>query len=146
MGAFSVLDNSGFDSRFFGDRYAFELDCEQAMRGADMTCKDCVHYNVCSPYTSPNESYPEVNGCKCFKDKSLYTEIPCKIGDEVYAVKPYRNCKRIYKGKVTQMYFVGEEMKLAIVVNTVVRGEWGKVVFATEEEAKRSIEGDSDAE
>lgn len=67
--------------------------------------------------------------------------IPCKIGDEVYAVKPYRNCKRIYKGKVTQMYFVGEEMKLAIVVNSIARGEWGKAVFATEEEAKRAIEG-----
>ena len=30
-------------------------------------CKDCIHFCVCSPYTSPNESYPEVGGCKCFK-------------------------------------------------------------------------------
>lgn len=30
-------------------------------------CKDCIHYCVCSPYTAPNESYPEVDGCKCFR-------------------------------------------------------------------------------
>ena len=62
--------------------------------------------------------------------------IPCKIGDEVYAVRSFKACDRIYKGKVTQMYFVGEEMKLAIVVNAIARGEWGKSVFATEKEAR----------
>lgn len=30
-------------------------------------CKDCIHFCVCSPYTAPNESYPEVDGCKCFR-------------------------------------------------------------------------------
>lgn len=33
------------------------------------TCVKCIHYEICSPYTAPNESYPEVNGCKCFKAK-----------------------------------------------------------------------------
>jgi hypothetical protein len=31
-------------------------------------CKDCIHYQVCSPYTTPNESFPEVGGCKLFKN------------------------------------------------------------------------------
>lgn len=30
-------------------------------------CKDCIHFCVCSPYTAPNECYPEVDGCKCFR-------------------------------------------------------------------------------
>ncbi len=31
-------------------------------------CKDCVHFCVCSPWTAPNESYPEVGGCPAFQD------------------------------------------------------------------------------
>lgn len=31
-------------------------------------CKDCIHYEICDPYVSPAESFPEVKGgCKCFK-------------------------------------------------------------------------------
>ena len=31
-------------------------------------CKDCIHYEICDPYVSPNESVPETEGgCKCFK-------------------------------------------------------------------------------
>ena len=34
-------------------------------------CKDCIHYEICVPYVSPNESFPEAEGgCKCFKSKS----------------------------------------------------------------------------
>ena len=31
-------------------------------------CKDCIHFVICSPYTAPNESFPEVGGCSCYKD------------------------------------------------------------------------------
>ena len=31
-------------------------------------CKNCIHYCVCNPFTAPNESYPEVDGCKLFKN------------------------------------------------------------------------------
>ena len=46
-----------------------------------MTCKDCVHFDVCSPYTAPNESYPEVGGCEAFKNKADFVEIPCRCKD-----------------------------------------------------------------
>lgn len=39
------------------------------------TCEKCIHYEICSPYTAPNESYPEVNGCKCFKAKENLVEV-----------------------------------------------------------------------
>lgn len=39
------------------------------------TCGKCIHYEICSPYTAPNESYPEVNGCKCFKAKEDMVEV-----------------------------------------------------------------------
>lgn len=30
-------------------------------------CKDCIHYEICDEYVSPCESFPETDGCKCFK-------------------------------------------------------------------------------
>ena len=30
-------------------------------------CKDCIYYEGCSPYVSPYECFPEVDGCKRFK-------------------------------------------------------------------------------
>lgn len=45
-----------------------------------MICKDCIHYEICDKYVSPCESFPETDGCKCFKDKSRYIELPCGKG------------------------------------------------------------------
>lgn len=38
-------------------------------------CKDCIHYCVCDRYTAPNESYPEVGGCKLFKPTADVAEV-----------------------------------------------------------------------
>lgn len=39
------------------------------------TCKDCLHYDVCDRFTAPNETYPEVGGCRCFKNKADYAPV-----------------------------------------------------------------------
>ena len=44
-------------------------------------CKDCIHFCVCSPYTAPNESYPEVDGCKCFR--ATADVVPKSDADEI---------------------------------------------------------------
>lgn len=45
-------------------------------------CKDCIHFCVCDRYTAPNESYPEVGGCKLFKSAADVIELPQSgIGD-----------------------------------------------------------------
>lgn len=44
-------------------------------------CKDCIHFCVCSPYTAPNESYPEVDGCKCFR--ATADVVPMSEVDEI---------------------------------------------------------------
>lgn len=41
-------------------------------------------------------------------------EIPCKIGDDVFAIQNFKGTKHIMKGKVSEMFFVGEEMDLCI--------------------------------
>lgn len=38
-------------------------------------CKDCIHFCVCDRYTAPNESYPEVGGCKLFKSAADVVEV-----------------------------------------------------------------------
>lgn len=50
-----------------------------------MTCKDCIHYEVCKDLADALE----MEGCICnhyfhFKDKSRIIELPCNVGDTVY--------------------------------------------------------------
>lgn len=53
-----------------------------------MTCEDCIHYQVCQDYDNrvTLDIYNMAEKCKYFKDKSLIVELPCKVGDKVYAV------------------------------------------------------------
>ena len=39
------------------------------------TCKECIHFEVCEPYTAPDESYPEVGGCPVFKHKDEFVPV-----------------------------------------------------------------------
>ena len=49
-------------------------------------CKDCIHFEVCHPYTEPDESFPEVGGCKGFKNKADFVEV-CRCKDCKYWVE-----------------------------------------------------------
>lgn len=53
-----------------------------------MTCKDCIHFDVCKFYNKnlPEEYDPIEWQCDNFKDKSLIVELPCKVGDEIYVL------------------------------------------------------------
>lgn len=67
-------------------------------------------------------------------------EVPCKIGDRVWAIRSYKGHKHPQDGIVSEMFFT-KDMGLQIVVKHIARGEWGKTVFATREEAVAVIEG-----
>ena len=69
-------------------------------------------------------------------------ELPCKIGDWVWAIRSYHGHKHPQRGIVSDMYF-SQDMVLHIVVKHIARGEWGKTVFATDKEAYAAIEGRS---
>lgn len=56
-----------------------------------MTCKDCIHNEVCSQFSKADganhEYYTYTNlseKCECFKSKSEFVCLPCKVGDTVY--------------------------------------------------------------
>lgn len=74
-----------------------------------MTCKDCIHSDVCrykffhlseNHYTLDSKNVEYV--CKCFKDKSKCIELPCKVGDVVYAIKNNKICAKdvVYYNKI----------------------------------------------
>lgn len=70
-------------------------------------------------------------------------DIPCKVGDTVWGIchKGARGGKGgfVASGKVREMYFADTDMRLAIWVKNVCIGEWGRNVFATEQEARRAL-------
>jgi hypothetical protein len=83
----------------------------------------------------------EANCVSCITSQMYlrgYHKIPCKLGDEVWAIRNYSGTKKAVAGKVSEMYFI-EEMTLIIVVKNVARGKWGEKIFATREECERAI-------
>lgn len=60
------------------------------------TCKDCVHVEVCKDYAinylkgTPIEALEKEVGdypCCRFQDRSLFVELPCKVGDTYYKIQ-----------------------------------------------------------
>lgn len=52
-----------------------------------MTCKDCFHYEACNDFAfGGGIEFSNADKCKHFKDKSLITETPCRVGDTVYLI------------------------------------------------------------
>lgn len=70
--------------------------------------------------------------------KADVVELPCRIGDRVWAIRNYKGVKIPKEGIVSQMFFT-DDMELVICVKGAARGLWGKTVFATEEETAAEI-------
>lgn len=49
------------------------------------SCENCYHFHVCDLQYRLEEHQE----CKHYKDKSLIIELPCKVGDTVYAFCEY---------------------------------------------------------
>ena len=64
--------------------------------------------------------------------------VPCRIGDMVFVLKPYADQYLLKSGRVSQMYYDDERMNLVICVKHIMRGLWGRDVFATEAEAREA--------
>ena len=68
-----------------------------------MTCKDCLHYEVCESY-SKRESLATLycaEECPCFTDKSEWVHLPCKVNSTVYIVSEYRG---VIESKVRKIF------------------------------------------
>ena len=55
----------------------------------NMNCEKCIHYEACDlngRMRGNNNPLMYDKECRLFKDKSLYIELPCKVGDKAYFV------------------------------------------------------------
>ena len=72
------------------------------------------------------------------EEQGLLLRLPCKIGDEAWALRHYKGVTYAQKGFVNEMFFT-RDMRLCIVVKNIARGEFGKTVFLTKEEAEQAL-------
>ena len=92
------------------------------------TCNDCIHCEACISQVPITfwDSETFYDGCKYFKDKSRFIELPCKVGDILC-------CESAIKGHIT--YF--EAPDLAWIVEN--RELFGKEIFFSGEEAEKAL-------
>lgn len=64
--------------------------------------------------------------------------IPCREGDLVWVIRNYQGVRHPQQGRVSELT-ITRDLRLMITVKHIARGEWGKAVFATYEEAAQAI-------
>lgn len=84
------------------------------------------------------EAAYELREYRKLEEQGRLIELPCKIGDKVWITRNYRGVEKAQQGTVYEMYFT-KEMKLMITVKYIGRGEYGKTIFATKEEAEAKL-------
>lgn len=118
-----------------------------------MTCKDCIHYEVClEEAKSKNESLNDfdIEGiedfCRFSKPKSRYIELPCAVGDTVwFEMFGQIEFATIYccRGDIMHNGFVITDANAKTIYGTEVAFDGkciGKTVFLTREEAEKALE------
>lgn len=101
-------------------------------------CKNCVHEKVCRIREFPSIEEILKDGCNHYKDKSLFVELPCKVGDEVYYIGG------VYKDTIDEATVVAiyvEECGLAFRLerNLCYWDEQEAGIFFTKEEAEKKL-------
>ena len=98
-----------------------------------MTCRDCLHYEVCY--------YHDFDECDYFQDKSDWAHLPCKVGDTIY-FDTYRRGENIgvQPHKVAKVeVIVSTERQFGSVGAEIPDWQFGKTVFLTREEAEKEL-------
>ena len=109
-----------------------------------MTCKDCIHYDLCRSYSRIQlgwhgnsvhyvENIEEI--CKDFKDRSRFVELPIKPGEKVFY---FDTEGRIYETTVTQLVYgaSGFLIDSDVMFDSHLMGDR---FFSTREEAERAL-------
>ena len=115
-------------------------------------CVDCLSQNVCEEINNLKCRkdfiwYSAEYGCPHFKDKSLFVELPCKVGDEVYCIWQYadfmgkKDKPFIQRDVVTGWICLKGKTKLITRDYSEMDDNWYKLldVGLTKEEAERKL-------
>ncbi len=104
-------------------------------------CPDCVYDSVCeecgkdSDVTASEliEYYDRVKRLLQADIDGLCKILPCKIGDSAWAITNYYGKKKPKEGIISEIYFM-QDMRIAVALKGIARGEIGKNIFLTKEE------------
>ena len=123
------------------------------------TCKECIHFDKCSAdseHIFGNDYANKVEEvCDFFKDKARYIELPCKVGDTVYAPWRWAFQQGVATVKVEEIKFYDSQMHYMFLIDMESDDEcfnqsfggWktdksiGETVFLTREEAEAKMKG-----
>lgn len=118
--------------------HCFEWPCG----GSKCTPINCdFDDKVCERLAAYEDTWMEPEEITALK-RERDAEVPCKIGDMVWAIRSYKGYEHPQMGVVSGMYFL-PDMTLQIVVKHIARGKFGKTVFLTEADALDVIKEDS---
>ena len=83
------------ENNCYGDNYYY-VGCVPFYGGCGgltmASCKDCLHYEVCSAEKS---CLPDYVNCKYFKDRNRFVELPCKLGERFYTIDRRSDKKQV---------------------------------------------------
>lgn len=106
-----------------------------------MKCEECIHREVCKL-----RGYG-IRGAKCPHGKSekLYINLPCALGETVYAIAaPCSGCENYTKPMTEDILSECEKCERMEVIELEfdydLIGEFGKTVFKEKKEAQRKAE------
>ena len=109
-------------------------------------CRDCIHYEVCKKISAVlGLAFGKSPFCNHFKDKSLFVELPCKVGDKVYCINDIdtqiEECEIVGFGfnKVHKEVFMLDKDGAEYYAN-----EFGKYYFFDRAEAERKLKEDEE--
>lgn len=110
-----------------------------------MTCKDCVHYELCFDYThlKHSKSLPDnrEDVCEHFKNKANFVELPLKIGDKFYTKYGYSaTVESIRLFPDGDIVFCGGNKGTKDYIPFHSK-EIGEYAFLTKEEAEQKLKG-----
>ena len=95
-----------------------------------MTCKDCVHDELCD-WNRGYSCYFTLFGaenCRYYKPKSRFVELPCEVGQKVWFIDQERISFH-YEWVVGETYF-----------SLSMLNDFGKTVFLSREEAEKALQ------
>lgn len=116
------------------------------------TCKNCLHIEACRQWY-PNLPDKYYDGCELFKDRSIYAELPCAVGDKVYRIdkgnyytdwKPFVQELTVTEISWKKEKYSDKDLGFAIIADGIRYkfSSIGKSVFLTKEEAETKMIGD----
>lgn len=112
-----------------------------------MTCKDCIHHDVCYLHKHYGADEYCVD-CRKFKDKSRILELPCNAGETLYYPWVYDGTSGIAMLEAAYVRFYVGGMYVVGIKNPesdmpmpsyFYDEEFGHTVFLTREEAEEAL-------